>query len=208
METRRRGRIRTNDPAGLRARVLDAAAEAFQAQGYRGTSMHDIVGAARVTAGALHHHFPTKRDLGRAVIAERVSDEVGLTWIAAVEAAPTAAQGIVAIFEAVADALDRRGTVSGCPLGNLALELSLADEVLREAIEDEYRTWRSAVAAVLRRDAESGQAPFPADEAAGLADTVVAMFTGAMAIAKAEQDSAALRACAVQLRRMLARSAG
>jgi AcrR family transcriptional regulator len=204
MEGRPRGRIRTNDPAGMRARVLDAAAATFQARGYRGSSMQDIVTAAGVSGGALHHHFPTKRDLARAVIAERVSEEVGLTWIAAVEAAPTAAEGIVKVFEDVADVLDGRGSVSGCPLGNLSLELSLSDDALRKAIEDEYRTWRSAVASCLKRDAEAGLAPFASEDAAGLADTVVAMFTGAMSIAKAEQDARALRACARALRRMMA----
>lgn len=188
----------------MRARVLDAAAVSFQSQGYRGSSMQDIVTSAGVTGGALHHHFPTKRDLARAVITERVSGELGATWIAAVEAAPTAAEGIVGVFEDVADALDRRGAVSGCPLGNLSLELSLSDEVLRGAIEDEYRTWRAAIAACLQRDADAGRAPFASEDAAGLADTVVAMFTGAMSIAKAEQGAGSLRACARSLRRMMA----
>ena len=187
----------------MRTRVLDAAAASFQSQGFRGTSMQDIVTAAGVTGGALHHHFPTKRDLAHAVISERVSGEVGLTWIAAVEAAPTAAEGIVQVFETVADTLDGRGAVSGCPLGNLSLELSLSDEVLRAAIEDEYRTWRSAITACLQRDADAGRAPFAADDAAGFADTVIAMFTGAMSIAKAEQDTGSLRACARALRRMM-----
>jgi AcrR family transcriptional regulator len=199
-----RGRIRTNDPQGLRSRVLDAAAAAFQSQGYRGSSMQDIVTAAGVTGGALHHHFPTKRDLARAVISERVARELGSTWIAAVEAAPTAAEGIVSVFEGVADALDSRGAVSGCPLGNLAPELALADEALREAIEDEYRTWRSALAACLKRDSDLGRAPFVDGDPDGLADTVVAMFTGAMSVAKAEQDPRSLRACARALRRLMA----
>jgi AcrR family transcriptional regulator len=203
MDQRSRARIRTNDPVGLRARILDAAAATFQVQGYRGSSMQDIVLAAGVTGGALHHHFPTKRDLAHAVISERVSDEVGQTWIAAVEAAPTAAEGIVRVFEEVADALDGRGCVSGCPLGNLSLELSLSDETLRGAIEQEYRTWRSAIAACLQRDADAGVARFASDDASGLADTIVAMFTGAMSIAKAEQDPRALRACARALRRMM-----
>jgi len=198
-----RGRIRTNDPQGLRARVLDAAAASFQAQGYRGSSMQDIVTAAGVTGGALHHHFATKRDLARAVISERVAREIGSTWIAAVEAAPSAAEGIVSVFEGVADALDSQGAVSGCPLGNLAPELALADEILREAIEVEYRTWRSALATCLKRDFEAGRAPFVGDDAEGLADTVVAMFTGAMSIAKAEQDPRSLRACARALRHMM-----
>ena len=198
-----RGRIRTNDPVGTRGRILDSAAATFQAQGYERSSMHDIISEAGVTGGALHHHFPTKRDLARAVITERVSLEVARTWIAAVEEAPSAAEGIVQVFEEVADALDARGCVNGCPLGNLSLELSLSDSVLREVIEDEYRKWRISIAACLQRDADAGFAPFAIGDAAGLADTVVAMFTGAMSIAKAEQDVHALRACARALRRMM-----
>lgn len=203
MDRTSRGRIRTNDPAGMRAKVLDAAAASFQAHGYGGSSMADIVSAAGVTGGALHHHFPTKRDLGRAVITERVSPEVAETWIAAVEGAATAAEGIIDVFEDVANLLERRGSVAGCPLGNLSLELSLSDEALRTVIEDEYRKWQSAIEACLRRDASAGLAPFAIRDAAGIADTVVAMFTGAMAIAKAEQDVRAIRACARILRRVM-----
>jgi TetR/AcrR family transcriptional repressor of nem operon len=199
-----RGRIRKNDPVGLRARVLDAAAASFQGHGYRGTSMQDLVTAAAVTGGALHHHFPTKCDLALAVIAERVSEEVALTWIAAVEAAPTAAEGIIQIFERVADHLDDQGSVSGCPLGNLALELSLTDEGLRAAIEGEYDAWRSAIARCFERDAARGGAPFVGEDPLAYADTVVAMFTGAMSIAKSEQSARALRSCIAVLRRIMA----
>jgi hypothetical protein len=43
---KRRG---ANDPQALRRRVLDAAAEAFQARGYHATSTHDVMRAAGVT---------------------------------------------------------------------------------------------------------------------------------------------------------------
>lgn len=200
---RPRGRFRTNDPAGTRGCVLDAAAKAFQLHGYRGTSLHDVVTAAGVTPGALHHHFASKSDLALAVIAERVGEEVGQTWVAAVESAPTASEGILGVFERVADILEGQGSVSGCPLGNLSLELSLSDESLRMAIEDEYRSWRTAIAACLARDAAIGNAPWSVGDADDLADTVVAMFTGAMSIAKAEQSARALRSCGGMLRRLL-----
>lgn len=200
MTARERRRIRANDPVGMRNRVLDAAASSFQANGYAGTGMQDLARGAAISAGALYHHFPTKRDLALAVVAERVSAEIASTWIAAVADAPSAAQGVVSVFEDVAAALDRRGAVSGCPLGNLALELSLADGGLRAAIEGEYRTWRTAVAERVRRDLADGAAGYAAGDPDGFADLVVALFTGAMAIAKAEQSSTALRACARQLR--------
>lgn len=196
-------RTRTNDPAGLRRRVLDAAARSFQAVGYGGTSMHDIVREAAVTGGALHHHFPTKKDLALAVISERVSTEVAETWIDTVRRAPSAAEGILQVFTDTIAALDARGAVSGCPLGNLALELSLADDDFRGAVATEYAAWRGAIAERLATDAASGRADFARDDPEAFANVVVAMFSGAMSIAKAEQKTAALTACASQLRRTM-----
>jgi len=191
---------RTNDPAGLRRRVLDAADRLFQTVGYRGTSVHDVVREAGVTGGALHHHFPSKKDLALAVIAERVSAEVASTWIETVRKAPTAAEGILQAFDETVAHLERRGAVTGCPLGNLALELSLADEDVRAALAAEYAAWRGAIAERLAADA----APFAQPSPEAFADVVVALFSGAMSIAKAEQSPAALAACADHVRRLIA----
>lgn len=197
-----RAKIRTNDPAGLRNRVLDVAARSFQASGFAATSTHDVVRMAGVTGGALHHHFPTKKALALAVIGERVAAELGETWVATVRDAPSAAAGILQAFDTVAAALDAQGSVSGCPLGNLALELSLADGDLREALAHEYRTWRDAIAERLRRDRDAGNAAYAPDPDA-FANVVIALFSGAMTIAKAEQDTAALKAAADQLRAIM-----
>lgn len=197
-----RAKIRTNDPAGLRNRVLDVAARSFQASGFAATSTHDVVRMAGVTGGALHHHFPTKKALALAVIGERVAAELGETWVATVRDAPSAAAGILQAFDTVAAALDAQGSVSGCPLGNLALELSLADGDLREALAHEYRTWRDAIAERLRRDRDAGNAAYAPDPEA-FANVVIALFSGAMTIAKAEQDTAALKAAADQLRAIM-----
>lgn len=197
-----RSRIRTNDPAGLRNRVLDVAARSFQSSGFAATSTHDLVRMAGVTGGALHHHFPTKKALALAVIGERVAAELGETWVATVRDAPSAAAGILQAFDTVAAALDAQGSVSGCPLGNLALELSLADADLRGALASEYRVWRDAIADRIRRDREMGEASYAPDPEA-FANVVIALFTGAMTIAKAEQDTAALKAAADQLRAIM-----
>ncbi|TJX33984.1 MAG: helix-turn-helix transcriptional regulator, partial [Mesorhizobium sp.] len=78
---RARGR-RINDPEGMRRKVLDVAEAAFQARGYHASSLGDLMAAAGVSGGALHHHFPTKKALALAVIGERVAAAVEETWIA------------------------------------------------------------------------------------------------------------------------------
>jgi AcrR family transcriptional regulator len=60
----------------MRARLLDATIDCLTELGYSAMSTNDIVRRARVSRGALAHHFPTKADLVRAA-AERLIEQRG-----------------------------------------------------------------------------------------------------------------------------------
>ena len=47
--------------------LLDNATRLFAAHGYSGTSLDEVVAAARVTKGALYHHYPSKLALFESV---------------------------------------------------------------------------------------------------------------------------------------------
>lgn len=53
-----------------RAALVEVALELFGERGYAGTSTEEIVQRARVTRGALYHHFRDKTDLFEAVVEE------------------------------------------------------------------------------------------------------------------------------------------
>lgn len=184
---------RTNDPEGMRKKVLDVAEDAFQARGYHASSIGDLMAAAGVSGGALHHHFPTKKALALAVIDERVAAAVEETWIAPVQAASTAREGVRAVFEAVAAELEQQGFVRGCPLNNLAHELSLADPDFRLALAGIFAGWRQAIAGKLRADQQAGRDEGTDPER--FAALVVAAYSGAMSMAKTAQDASVLRDC-------------
>jgi AcrR family transcriptional regulator len=59
--------------ASTRRALVDVATELFTAQGYAGTSLDEIVAGARVTKGALYHHFTGKQALFESVF-ERVEE--------------------------------------------------------------------------------------------------------------------------------------
>lgn len=184
---------RTNDPEGMRRRVLDVAEESFQARGYHASSLGDLMAAAGVTGGALHHHFPTKKALALAVIEERVAAAVDETWITPVRAAPSAREGVRAVFEAVAAELEQQGFVRGCPLNNLAHELSLADPDFRMALAGIFAGWRRAISDKVRADQQAGgEGGTDPDRFAAL---IVAAYSGAMSMAKTAQDASVLREC-------------
>jgi AcrR family transcriptional regulator len=76
--------------ADTRQALVDAARTLFTAQGYAATGTEEIVAAARVTRGALYHHFHDKTDLFRAVM-EQIAREVAERLIDAELAGPPAA---------------------------------------------------------------------------------------------------------------------
>jgi AcrR family transcriptional regulator len=57
-----------------RERILRAAAEVFDEFGFHGGSISRIVRRAGTTMGAVYHHFSSKEDLARAVMAEQDAD--------------------------------------------------------------------------------------------------------------------------------------
>jgi AcrR family transcriptional regulator len=191
------GRTRVNDPEGLRQRVLDAAASLFQAQGYSGTGIQDIFAAARVTSGAFYHHFAGKKELGLAVVRERVAAAVDETWLAPVRDARTTLDGIEAVFGAIARELDGNRAVRGCPANNLTLELAYADADFRRELKVIFDNWRSTLAAKLTSD--MGRRAVRKRDPDALAEYIIAVYSGAMALAKVEQRSRPLTDCLNEL---------
>ncbi len=190
------GRRRRNDPAGLRARILDQAAKLFQERGYHATSMHDLMQETGVSAGALHHHFPTKKSLALAVLADRVGPGVREAWIDPVREAPALGKGVAEAFGSIIGSMRARASVLGCPLNNLALELALTDADLRRGVDSIFAEWRTAL--VDRIGSTRGGARLDDNGRAAAANFVISVYSGAMNMAKAAQSTTPL-ADALQL---------
>jgi AcrR family transcriptional regulator len=67
---------RLEQAAATRTALIAAARELFAERGYAGVGTEEVVRNARVTRGALYHHFTDKRDLFRAVHEQREQELV------------------------------------------------------------------------------------------------------------------------------------
>lgn len=65
-------------PSDTRQRILAAALKRFARQGYAGTSVQDIVTAARVSKPALYYHFRDKAALYQALVAQAGDERLRL----------------------------------------------------------------------------------------------------------------------------------
>ena len=111
----RRG-IRAKQRDATRARLLKVARRVFAERGYDETPVGDICKKAKVTHGALYHHFPGgKLELFGAVVAE-VFAELGERVGAAV-ATHQGWEGVRAACDAYLDACADPDTDPDCPTG-------------------------------------------------------------------------------------------
>jgi TetR/AcrR family transcriptional regulator, transcriptional repressor for nem operon len=193
----RLGRTRRNDPEGLRSRLLDTAANLFQERGYNATGMREIMAAIGVSSGALHHHFPTKEALAMAVIADRVAPAVRELWIEPVRNSKSLSKTVAEIFAGLIRSIERQGFVQGCPLNNLAVELSYASPQYREPLQAIFQEWEKALAQRLSGTREGAHLDRAQRSAA--ADFVIVTYSGAMNLAKASQSASPLRSAAATL---------
>lgn len=119
---RRRGETRKD--------ILNAAEQFLQLRGYNGFSYHHISAELGVRNAAVHYHFPTKADLGAAVI--RRFRENFRWWREQLEArAASGAERIEAFLELDARYASERKV---CPLGVVGVEFAgLPPEMCRQA---------------------------------------------------------------------------
>jgi TetR/AcrR family transcriptional repressor of nem operon len=192
--TKPAARRRTRAPEATREKLLRAAFEEIYRRGFQAASLDTILAQAGVTKGALYHHFPTKAALGYAVVDEVVRGLLLERWLGVLQAQPgdpvTALQGTLRHRAANLTA----GEIElGCPLNNLAQEMSPLDEQFRRSVDATFETWREGFAQVLVRGQAEGTVRRDVD-AKKVATFIVAAVEGSYGLAKSSQSGPMVRA--------------
>jgi AcrR family transcriptional regulator len=94
--------LRSEQVAQTRAALVTAGRRLFGASGFAATSVEDIAREARVTTGALYHHFPTKAAVFEAVF-EQLHAELLAASLAAGQSASDMVELLLAGFGAFLD---------------------------------------------------------------------------------------------------------
>lgn len=183
----------THAPA--RARLLDAAARRFYADGITATGIDAITAEAGVARMSLYNNFSSKGELVRTYVRARDREWLDLYERRAAEARDARAR-CLAVFDAYLDHAKsaRPRGFRGCGLLNAAAELA-ADDPARA----EVRAHKEMVEGILRGHLRELA---PATTAAELAEHLSFLLEGSMARAGLESDPARLgsaRAIAARL---------
>ncbi len=181
-----------------RRRILEAARRLFHEQGYSATGVATILREADVHAGSLYHFFPTKEALLSGVL-EHYPTLFGPIVRAPVEAETNDPVGrVFALLAYYRRVLVESGHRLGCPIGNLALEVSDNHPEVRPLIERNFALWCGTVAEWLS-DAR-GRLPAGTDRGR-LARFVLSVMEGAVMQVRASGSLKAFDASVEELRR-------
>ena len=147
----------TRAPENTRRKILKAAFDEFYRNGFQGSSINQIVDQAGTTKGALFHHFEDKNDLGYAVVEEVVFPQMKERWLDPLTDSVDPIAALKKVMRQFAREEDAKGRlIQGCPLNNLAQEMSPLDEGFRRRLEKIYSAWREALAAAFARGIKAG----------------------------------------------------
>ncbi len=176
------------NPDRTRDVILQAAFDEIHRCGFQAASVDAILARTGVTKGALYYHFPTKTQLGYAVVEEVIRQRILQRW------GHELGEGedpITHLIEKLRFEAKNRWPLEalrvGCPVNNLANEMSPIDEGFRQRIEQVFQDWRGIITRMIQQGQKSGHVRADV-KPAQVATFFVAAVEGTIGMAKNAQD--------------------
>jgi TetR/AcrR family transcriptional regulator, transcriptional repressor for nem operon len=185
--------------------ILDVAETLIQTRGYSAFSYQDIADALGIRKASIHYHFPSKTDLGIAVV-DRYAQRFGsaLDQIAADPRHPSMAMldKYVEPYVAFANTPDRV-----CLCGALAGEMLALPGELRTRVTGFFQQHQTWLARILARGAERGEFALMA-EPAKMARLLFGALQGALLVKRTTGDATQLNDVVAVLKAQLTKPGG
>ncbi|WP_298359063.1 TetR/AcrR family transcriptional regulator [Rhodoblastus sp.] len=193
----RAGEARSSE---TRAHLLDVAFAEMHEHGFQGLRIDVLLAKAQLTKGAFYHYFASKTDLGLAVIDELLAGYADLIWGQHLQQFADPLEGIEASFSFAMGLLGPRLTTLGCPMNNLAQEMSALDERFRARLDALFVGIVRHIATALEGGKERGLIR-PDVDCENAATFIFAAFEGAIGLAKSAKNAKALTSAQSEMRR-------
>lgn len=170
--------------------ILDVAETLIQTRGFSAFSYQDISEAIDIRKASIHYHFPSKTDLGVAVI-DRYSERfaAALEEIASHEATSSMSMldHYVEPYLRFADTPDRV-----CLCGALAGEILALPQEMREHVDRFFRAHQEWLTSILKRGAKRGEFHL-GSPAPKMARAIFGALQGALLVKRTTGDASQLR---------------
>ncbi|MEQ9618327.1 MAG: TetR/AcrR family transcriptional regulator [Deltaproteobacteria bacterium] len=179
---------RTSD---AKENLIQSAIELIGMRSYNAVGVQELCEHSGVKKGSFYHFFPSKRDLtleALDVMWKRFREEM-LDPVLDSEASTIEKFNAIlrSSYEYQVSAKDCFGCVTGCSIGNLALELSTQDEAIRQKIEEIFGEWAKYFEDIIREAVSLGDLPAETDPLA-TSQAILAYIEGVSLMSKTFND--------------------
>ena len=185
-----------------RQRLLEAAFHEIHKRGFQGMRVDAILDKTNLTKGAFYHHFSSKQTLGIAVVDELIHGKITEIWLDTLDQSNDPVNAIQDALEKAAECYGMEMLLLGCPLNNLAQEMSPINEEFRLHINQIFHLWHEALVGVLNRGIAAGNIIAEIDPLS-VATFILACVEGSIGLAKNERDLAPILRTTDEIERYL-----
>jgi TetR/AcrR family transcriptional regulator, transcriptional repressor for nem operon len=174
--------------------ILDVAEELAQTRGYNGFSYADIAAKLGVTTPSLHYHFPSKADLGCALI-DRYQEMFG-TALAVIDQQGGTPGDRLREYAALYDSVMMNDRM--CLCGMLAAEYATLPVAMQKGLKLFFDANERWLTVVLESGRRTGELQF-AESSNARARVLLGAFEGAMLVARSYNDPVRFQAASKYL---------
>lgn len=166
-------------------KLIDSARHLIQTRGYNGFSYADVAEEVQVRKASIHHHFPGKSDLARAVVEQ--SRALIVEQTRSLNGGAFDPEEQLRMYTGYWEICIADASAPFCVAGMLASELPTLPADLASDVQAHFRDLSTWLEIVLTRGAQSGRFELQGS-ARQEAESFMAMVYGAMLAARAYGD--------------------
>jgi len=172
-------------------KLIESAIELMSSRSYNSVGVQELCDHAEVKKGSFYHFFPSKRDLTIQAL-DTIWDRFKThSFIPIIEADISPLEKLrkfmTDVYKHHVDSKSCNGCVSGCNIGNLAVELSTQDEQIRKKIESIFDEWTTYIEKIIQESIERGELKSSIDTRA-IAQGLLAFIEGVLLLGKTYND--------------------
>ena len=171
--------------------IIESAIELIGSRSYNAVGVQELCDHAGVKKGSFYHFFPSKRDLTIEALDHMWKMFKGELLEPVFNSDMKAKEKFQSLLDKSHNyqtaAMDCKGCVTGCGIGNLALELSTQDEQIRLKIEEIFKEWAQYLENLIIDAINEGDLPVDTDPHS-TAQAILAYVEGLSLLGKTFND--------------------